>query len=389
MIAPLCRRGAAAMALLAGLACGPAMAADRAALPPYSFAYEPQGVDERGMWMMADEDERILRTSSFVIRDEELNAYVRGVLCRTVGEDRCRNVRVYVMRIPQFNATMYANGMMTVWSGLLLRVQNEAELGAVLGHEFGHFEKRHSLNGFKNKRSVSDVLAWLGMVGPNAGLSASLAGYVYSFSRAQETEADLIGIQYLASSAYPSAAAPKVWSRLMAEQDATAAGRKRKVRHSYAAGFFASHPTEAAREAYLSREAAKYADAGDPGAEAYRKGIAKWLPQLLDDQIKLNDFGGSEYLLDQLAASGGSADVTFARAELYSQRGNPRDYVTAAELYREAIAKGCDRPEARRGLGLALLRTQQSDEGKQALRSYLEFRPDAPDGPMIKSLVGN
>lgn len=365
-------------------------AADTPALPAYSFAYEPQGVDERGMWMLADEDERILRTSNFVLRDEALNTYVRNVLCKTVGDERCRNVRIYVMRIPQFNATMYPNGMMTVWSGLLLRTQNEAELGAVLGHEFGHFERRHSVSGFKNKRSTSDVLAWLGVLSTNsASLSLTLAGSMYAFDRRQESEADLVGLQYLAASPYPSRAAGQVWTRLMDEQDATAAGRKRKISHNYSAGFFATHPSELARATYLTTEAAKYADDGDVGAESYRAGLGKWLPQFLDDQIKLNDFGGSEYLLKELAADGWTGDLLFARAELYSQRGNPRDYVTASELYSEAIAKGCNRPEAHRGLGLALLRTQRGDDGKQALRRYLDLTPNASDASMIKSLVGN
>src|SRR3546814_16031225 len=59
-----------------------------------------------------------------------------------------------------FNATMSPNGTMRVYSGLLLRVRSEAELAAVLGHEFGHFEKRPSLMQFKAASGGSDLLAW-------------------------------------------------------------------------------------------------------------------------------------------------------------------------------------------------------------------------------------
>jgi predicted Zn-dependent protease len=357
------------------------------ALPPFAFAYDPQGIDERGMWMLADEEERSIRTSRFLIRDEALVSYLRDVLCRTVGQERCRGVRLYVLRIPEFNASMYPNGMMTVWSGLLLRVQNEAELAAVLGHEFGHFEKRHSVFGFKNKRSTTDVLAWLGLLTPNSAFSTPLVGSVYAFDRKRETEADLISLNYLAASPYPSASAATIWSRLMAEKDATAAGRKQKVSHRYGAGFFASHPTDLARATYLAAEAVKYGDTGDVAREAYRTGIAKWLPLLLDDQVKMNDFGGSEYLLRELAADGWTADLLFARAELYSQRGNPRDYATAADLYRESIAKGYTGAEVHRGLGYALLRTQQTQNAHQALADYLRIKPDAHDASMIRSLI--
>ncbi|WP_333999038.1 hypothetical protein [Sphingomonas aurantiaca] len=110
----------------AGMATG-AGDTGRLALPTYSQAYTPTTVDERGVWMEADEDERRLRESPSVIRDPALNAYVRGVLCRTVGDDRCRSVRIYIERVPAFNASMAPNGTMIVWSGLLLRVRNEAE----------------------------------------------------------------------------------------------------------------------------------------------------------------------------------------------------------------------------------------------------------------------
>ena len=156
---------AAALVVTPGAAMG-ASQPQPAMLTPYSDAYMPQGVDERGLWMELDEEERRLRDSRFVIRDTELNNYLRSVLCRTVGDARCRNVRLYVMRIPQFNATMAPNGMMMIWSGLLLRVRNEAELGAVLGHEFGHFELRHSLQGFKQQRTATDFLTWAAILAP-------------------------------------------------------------------------------------------------------------------------------------------------------------------------------------------------------------------------------
>jgi hypothetical protein len=51
--------------------------------PPYAGAYEPQGVDERGLWMQLDEYERRFRDSPAILRDETLTAYVHGILCRT------------------------------------------------------------------------------------------------------------------------------------------------------------------------------------------------------------------------------------------------------------------------------------------------------------------
>lgn len=375
------------LALAAGFAMpGPAVAAP---LPTYTPAYEPTSVDERGIWMEADETERQLRDSNLVIRDAKLNEYVRQVFCQTVGDDRCRTVRIYVMRIPQFNATMYPNGMMTVWSGMLLRVRDEAELGAILGHEFGHFELRHSLNGFKARRTATDIMAWASLLAPSGvgTITTAAIGSFYSFSREQEKQADLLGHQYLVNSAYPSASAARVWERLMAEADATAAGRKRKSTQRYAAGFLASHPTHLERATYLRDVAAKAGDQGDAAEAAYRSRMEHWLPEFLADQIKLNDFGGTEYLLGELAGGNWTPELLYARAELYRQRGNPRDLVSAAQFYQDAIAKGFSRPEGHRGLGLALMRSQQTDHGRAALQHYLKLSPDASDAPMISALV--
>jgi beta-barrel assembly-enhancing protease len=364
-------------------------------LPTYTKAYEPSSVDERGMWMQADEAERQLRDSPLVVRDEALNKYVKKVLCQTVGNDRCNSVRVYVLEIPAFNATMYPNGAMTVWSGLLLRTRSEAELGAVLGHEFAHFELRHTLAAFKRKRSASDVLAWASVLGAMSntnvsGVQLSIIGSVYEYNRAQEEAADLLGLEYLAASDYPAMAAASLWTSMMAEQDATAIGRKRKPKQRYNAGFFDSHPTELKRAVYLGASATKLNDPGDARETGHRTAMAAILPSLLSAQIKLNDFGGTEYLLNQLAASGGwSGDLLFAKGELYRQRGNPRDLASAAQFYSEAIAAGYKSPDARRNLGLALLRNGQAGEGKAALQDYLRLSPDATDAKAISALLAN
>lgn len=102
--------------------------------PPYAGVYQPRGVDEIGLWRVDDEQERALVNSLILVRDEALTAYVKGVLCEAVGKDRCAATRVYILREPTFNASMSPNGTMRVYSGLLLRLRSEAELGSVLGH---------------------------------------------------------------------------------------------------------------------------------------------------------------------------------------------------------------------------------------------------------------
>jgi Zn-dependent protease with chaperone function len=365
--------------------------------PPYMGVYQPQGVDEIGAWREADESERALANSPIVIRDEALNNYVRGVLCATVGADRCKAARIYILRTPVFQATMAPNGTMRVFSGLLLRVRSEAELAAVLGHEFGHFEQRHSLARFKAQRSGTDLLSWVAVLASVSGgyqarsafnnLQLSVYGSLYRFSRDNEREADALGVGYLNSSLLRPQAASVVWRNVMAEAEASSKARGLKKPQFDNIAFFASHPPQAERAATLAALATPEGAGRDDGAARYATAIAPWLPTFLDDQIKLNDFGASDHIIAALAQGGWTASLLLARGDLYRARGNPRDLINAAEFYAGAVAIDPGLAEAHRGLGLSLVKTGRRSEGEIALRRYLKLRPAASDAAMIGQLV--
>ncbi len=389
---------AAATLIMPTLASGtPAVTKSAPPPPPYAGVYQPRGVDEIGMWRDQDEEERQLSNSPLVIRDEALNSYVKGVLCTAVGPDRCKAARIYILRTPVFNATMAPNGTMRVFTGLLLRMRSEAELAAVLGHEFGHFESRHGLNRFKAARSGTDLLSWAAVLTSMSGsyqtqssfnsLQLSVYGGLFHYQRDNEREADLLGLGYLNASTLRPQAASQVWQNVMGEAEASASARGLRKPRFDAIAFTASHPPDAERAAYLGALASPEGANRDDGAARYAKAMSSWLPLFLDDQIKLNDFGASEYIITMLSSGGWTAPLWCARGDLYRARGNQRDLVAAAEFYNNAVALDPKLPEAQRGLGLALLKTGRASEGKAALSRYLVLKPDAPDAAMIGILT--
>ncbi len=374
------------LAVLAALLRGaPAVAAE-----PVGAGYSSQDKDERGLWMRWDEEERKLKSSSYVITDPALNAYVQGVLCKTVGAAQCQSVRTYIMRNAHFNASMAPNGMMQVWSGLLLRARDEAELAAILGHEYTHYANKHSLrrlHDIEEKAAVSNVLGFVPYIGGLLSIGTFLT--VFSYSRSQEAEADSGGLTLMVQSGYDPMAAAQIWEQRRVEIEATAVARDAKPRYGNG-GVFASHPNDLERMKTLRALAEKDRTPASTARKAddYRKALAPWWPIFIDDQIKLNDFGGTELLLGQLAKGGWTPDLLFARGELYRTRGKPDDLKPAADFYRQALASADAPVEAWRGLGLALLRSGAQGDGQAALKTYVAKKPDAPDKAMMTMLAG-
>ena len=389
------KRFCAALFLFAG---GNALQAEPLpTVPPYEGVYQPKSVDEIGLWKEDDEDERQLRDSSVIIRDEKLINYLKEVLCRTVGPDRCGNVRIYVIKDSVFNASMSPNGTMRIFTGLLLRCRNEAELAAVLGHEFGHFEMRHSLREFKKQRSASDLLSWAAVLAATAStyqgnssyhdLRYSVYGDLYRYNREQEREADRLGIAYLNRSSLRPQAASMIWVNQMAEitlsSQVQGYGKPQFNRIAYTA----SHPPHLERAATLAAMALPEANDRDDGHERYRAALNPWIVEFLEDQVKLNDFGASEYIINSLASDGWTADLWHARGDLFRLRGNPRDHVNAVDFYRNALALDPLKAETYRGLGLSLMKTGQRDHAVSAFSRFLELSPNSKDASMIKMLM--
>lgn len=364
------------------------------ARPPYAGAYEPQGVDERGLWMEMDEEERAFRDVPVIMRDAKLTDYVRGVLCKAVGGDRCGSVRMYIVKDGSFNASMAPNGLMIVHTGLLARLHSEAELAAVLGHEFAHFERRHSLDRFRKGRGTLDAIAWISLAGAvartnTANLTNGIAFSYYSFNRGQESEADGLSVEFLKASPYRLRAS-QVWRRSIDEDDALRKERGlRKIKRKVP-GLLDTHPTDLQRIAFHARQEAQAGEAGEDGMESYRAATATVLGDLFEPLIKGNDFGAADYVIRTRGeALGWDAELYFLRGELYRLRGYPRDLATARELFQSATMQPHAPAESWRGLGLCSMRLGDRDAGRAALGEYLKRMPDAKDMAAIKLLLEN
>jgi len=365
-------------AFLPGLAFGQA--------PPWQvpsrFSRPDIATEEGGLWSMMDREETRLRRSPFSIRDAALREYVQGIACR-LGGDHCPDVRVHLVHTPMFNASMAPNGMMQVWSGLLLRVDNEAQLAAVLAHEIGHYVERHSLENLRDVKSRSafaQVLGLFGVVGA-IGQIAMLAG-MFAHSREQERVADRISVHLMHKAGYDPAEAGKVWENLLLEMQAGGDGDPARK-----SPMFASHPPADERRDALGTLAATFAG-GVTNEDVWRRAVRPFRSQWLGDEVKRGQYDESIALMTRLLTLDAvQPDVLNARAEAYRLRARDADLDAAIADYQGAAAMEGAPAEVHRGLGMIYRTRRQVPDAKASFQRYLELSPVAPDALMIKNYV--
>ena len=145
-------------ALAASLATGVAQARIRPQdmTPLIGPGYQPTDKDEIGIWQLMDRVEEEVSGSNLLSKDPGTNAYVKDLIGRISGP-AAKDMRIYVARIPEFNAMMFPTGFAVIFSGLLLRMRNEAQLAGVIAHESGHFLRRHQIRQWRDMRRKTDI----------------------------------------------------------------------------------------------------------------------------------------------------------------------------------------------------------------------------------------
>ena len=364
----------------------PQSAAAAASLP----GERPQmRTDEAELWYAMERAEHELSQSPLLVHDPALNAYARQVLCK-ITQDYCRDIRLYIVDLPYFNASMSPNGAMIIWTGSLLRIQNEAQLALVLGHEFGHFRERHTLQQWRKLKKSSALLSAFGVLASGAGLgvagmAANLAGAanLMKFSRDKEREADRIGFAQVLAQGYDPNASVELWEGMLREENARDYGKPIPV--------FSTHPQTRERRDDLKAAAAAISNPSrELGLARYRQVMHPWLQHLLENELTRRMFSSSIQVIGDLRNRAERSDAglyTFFLGEAYRRRNKDGDRGLAAKFYAQATEQPGAPPAAWREHGLALRDAGNRPEAARALQHYLELSPMADDRAFIANYL--
>jgi predicted Zn-dependent protease len=165
-----------------------------------------------------------MRNSMPVSTDATINAYVNCVARAIIAElddyYAGKDWEIVVFDDDAVNAFAMPGGKIGVFTGILKVAENQDQLGAVLGHEVAHVTEQHSV-----ERVNREMTTQIGVIGASAviggptgtgdliSMGAQL-GLSLPYGRKQESEADIVGLDYMADAGFDPRASVQLWKNM-------------------------------------------------------------------------------------------------------------------------------------------------------------------------------
>ncbi len=329
-------------------------------------------------------------------RDQSLNAYVNEVgqqlIPYTHRPDMPYSFRT--VNATYINAYAFPGGSIALTRGILLKLDNEAELSALLGHEVGHVNARHTAEQLSKNQVVSALVGGITAVvsakySQYANLAQQLgmlsAGALLAhYSRDNEREADALGNEYMIKSGYSTLGFIGLMDMLNSLSSRSP---------GYADVLFSTHP--------MSQE--RYQAAVDRATTVYQQ--SKSLPlnrdRYMDRIARLRAISDAIDAMQKAEAAMGKNDFDQASSLLKGAlRAAPDDYAglammakcqIAMERFREAERYAAEAQQAYPGEaqahllgGFAKLQRERFSSAYQEFNNYDRILPGNPNTAFFK-----
>lgn len=316
---------------------------------------------ERRLWHeAAGFDDTIARSDQLYV-SKQATAYLQNVMDRLYPEFKGKiHVRIYDST--ELNAFALPNGSVYFNLGLLARIQNEAQLSAVMAHEAAHFIEKHS---YKQRVSAKNSAAFALSGIPFSSLAA--ASSISGFSRDLEREADTKGYKRLVKAGYDPREAHKVFQRLADEVNALG------LDEPY---FFSSHPALLERINEFKRLSSNHKGGGRIGSKSYNRVIS---PLRIDALRK--DIGQDRYksvilvMEDKKMRRYYPAASYYYLGEAYNRRDEKGDTNKAVNAYKTAVKKSPKFAPTYMRLGMHYMKSGNKGKARYYFKRYLSLAP--------------
>ncbi|MEA2236727.1 MAG: hypothetical protein QOC81_1451 [Thermoanaerobaculia bacterium] len=210
-------------------------------------------------WQLGDQMAAQVAQQMQLVRDPAAQAYLRkvGERIHAATPLASRPFDFQIINDPNVNAFSIPGGHVYINSGLIAQTDKADELAGVVAHEISHVVARHVIKQVETQQQISVIGSIL--LGQNpSGLQALLAqviagGAMARFSRADEKEADDLGLQYMAAGGYDPHGMLDMFQKLMSLE---------RGGNSTVTRFFADHPGTQDRIDDISGRIAKMGNTG-------------------------------------------------------------------------------------------------------------------------------
>lgn len=176
---------------------------------------------------MGDEAFAKMRKDGKLVEDRPTQAYVECVVGEITGALGSRQTwQVAVFNDDEANAFALPGGKIGVNTGLLRVAKSQDQLAAVIGHEIAHVTADHHNARLSAAYAAETASSLVAAVASEGGASQQLMGLlgvgvqygvINPYSRSQESEADLLGIRYMADAGFDPRASVDLWKAMAAE----------------------------------------------------------------------------------------------------------------------------------------------------------------------------
>jgi beta-barrel assembly-enhancing protease len=317
--------------------------------------------------------------------DPELSAYVTRIGQRlvAVSDNQQLPYEFVVLNDSVPNAWALPGGKIAVNRGLLVELNNEAELAAVLGHEIVHAAAGHGASSMQRGMLLQGLIVATGLSAADseyanyivggAQLGAQLVSQTYS--RSAELESDHYGTIYMKRAGYNPQAAVTLQETFVRLSEGQKAG--------WITGLFASHPPSQERVNANRELAAALGTSGEIGELAYETRVAlvkddRPAYQQFDEAVRLaskQDYGNA------LVNVNHAIEVEPREPRFYGLRGDiylaEKKYAAATTEFTHALDKDDQYYAYYLGRGVAQSRLGEIQEAKQDLLRSNQLLPTA------------
>jgi predicted Zn-dependent protease len=349
--------------------------------------------DEQMLWQKSEKEQRALESNGLVYQDPELEDYLNQVAARLMPDNAPAemHIRVQVIKNPYLNAFAYPNGMIYIHSGLLARMNNEAQLASVLAHEMIHCIHRHAVRAFRQYKNqpayliafqqtllktkgLKDLAHSIGI----AGAMAAISGY----SRELEAEADRVGFEWVLQAGYNPKEALSLFEQMLSDLD----------RDGSEEPFFSGSHPEVRQRAQNLQNLSMPAMIELATLDLHSELFFAQLDQLLLDNarldIRLGRFQVAQMGVEKyLRIRPDDTRAYFLLGEIHRQRGGTTDAQTALGYYSHAITLDPSFAAPHKASGLIHYKNGRHVLAKKFFESCLQLSPDAPDKAYVKGYL--